>query len=97
MEISESKSNDSICLKSFDFDLEILESESNDLLIVFKDDTIMIDKIISLINHVVFERGMKMCFLSLEAARAKMGKAFGVKIYVFKAHSPKIIVAKFHR
>ena len=34
---------------------------------------------------VVFVGGVKICFLSLEAARAKRGLAFGVKVNAFKS------------
>ena len=35
-------------------------------------------------SHVVFVGGVKIFFLSLEAARAKRGLAFGVKVNAFK-------------
>ena len=34
---------------------------------------------------VVFVGGVKICFLSLEAARAKRGLSFGVKVNAFKS------------
>ena len=35
--------------------------------------------------HVIFVGGVNICFLSLEATRAKMGFAFGVKVNAFKS------------
>ena len=36
-------------------------------------------------SHVVFVGGVKLFFLSLEAARVKRGLAFGVKVNAFKS------------
>ena len=36
-------------------------------------------------SHVVFVGGVKIFFFSLEAARAKRGLAFGVKVNTFKS------------
>ena len=36
-------------------------------------------------SHVVFVGGVKICFLSLEEATAKMGYVFGVKVNTFKS------------